>query len=169
MIMKATNRIPDRRVVRPLTARILRSFLVASERSHHHIYALWEHASVLSFSIKNADGEYLSLREFLGRGDAVAPDDTLVVIFHEVHIETEEELTVEYIERIYESFLYHHCEMGLRRNAPLRLTPESIRRYGLTEADAVLVGEHLEVLNEMIRRKLQQRYDELKALDCIRK
>lgn len=155
--------------MRPLTARILRSFLVASERSHHHIYALWEHTSILSFSIKNADGEYLSLREFLGRGDAVAPDDTLVVIFHEVHIETEEELTVEYIERIYESFLYHHCELGLRRNAPLRLAPESIRRYGLTEADAVLVGEHLEVLNEMIRWKLQQRYDELKALDCIRK
>ena len=106
MIMKATNRIPDRRVVRPLTARILRSFLVASERSHHHIYALWEHASILSFAIKNADGEYLSLREFFGRGDAVAPDDPLVVIFHEVHIETVEELTVEYIERIYESFLY---------------------------------------------------------------
>ena len=99
----------------------------------------------------------------------VAPDDPLVVIFHEVHIETVEELTAEYIERIYESFLYHHCEMGLRHNAPLRLTPESIRRYGLTEADAVLVNEHLEVLNEMIRRKLQQRYDELKALDCIRK
>ena len=59
--------------------------------------------------------------------------------------------------------------MGLRRNALLRLTPESIRRYGLTEADAVLVGDHLEVLNEMIRRKLQQRYDELKVLDCIRK
>ena len=155
--------------MRPLTARILRSFLVASERSHHHIYALWEHVSVLSFAIKNADGEYLSLREFLGRGDAVAPDDTLVIIFHEVHIETEEELTVEYIERIYESFLYHHCELGLRRNVPLRLNPESIRRYGLTEADAVLVGEHLEVLNEMIRRKLQQRYDELKALDCIRR
>lgn len=168
MIMKATNRIPDRRVVRPLTARILRSFLAALERSRHHIYALWEHASILSFAIKNADGEYLSLREFFGRGDAVAPADPLIVIFHEVHIETVEELTAEYIERIYESFLYHHCEMGLRCNAPLRLTSESIRRYGLTEADAILVGEHLEVLNEMIRRKLQQRYDELKALYCIR-
>lgn len=169
MIMKATNRIPDRRVVRSLTARILRSFLVASERSHHHIYALWEHASILPFSIKNADGEYLSLREFFGRSDAVAPSDPLVIIFHEAHIGTAEELTTEYIEHIYESFLYHHCEMGLRRNAPLRLTPELIRRYGLTEADVVLVGEHLEVLNEMICRKLQQRYDELKVLDCIRK
>ena len=109
------------------------------------------------------------MREFFGRGDAVAPDDPLVVIFHEVHIETVEELTAEYIERIYESFLYHHCEMGLRRNVPLRLTSESIRRYGLTEADAVLVNKHLEVLNEMIRRKLQQRYDELKALNCIRR
>lgn len=48
-----------------------------------------------------------------------------------------------------------------------RLILESIRRYGLTEADAVLVGNHLEVLNEMICRKLQQRYDELKAMDCI--
>ena len=63
--------------MRPLTARILRAFLVASERSHHHIYALWEHASVLSFAIKNAEGEYLSLREFFGRGDAVAPDAPL--------------------------------------------------------------------------------------------
>lgn len=118
MIMKAMDRMPDRRVVRPLTARILRSFLAVLEHSHHPIYALWEHVSVLSFSIKNADGEYLSLREFFGRGDAVAPDDPLVVIFHKVHIETAEELTAEYIERIYESFLYHHCEMGLRRSSP---------------------------------------------------
>ena len=84
---------------------------------------------------------YLSLQKFFNKNDTGTSE--------------QKELAVEYIKHIYKSFLYHHCEMGFRRNAPLCLTPESIRRYSLTETDAVLVGDHLEVQNEMIRRKLQ--------------
>ena len=138
------------------------------EHTYHHIYALWETASVLSFAV-HVGAKYYPLSEFLEKADTLDADSPLIVVFHKVHFEDTATLTVENVERIYESFLHHHCEMGLRRNKPLSLTPALIRRSGLTEADAATVREHLEVMNEMIRHRLQQDFDELKGLDCIKK
>lgn len=138
------------------------------EHARHPIYALWKTASALSFAIRVEDG-YYTLAEFLEKAPTIDPDMPLVVIFHKVHFEDTESLAIGNIERVYEAFLYHHCEMGLRRNEPLHLTPELIARCELTDADAAEVAEHLEVMNEMIRQRLQQQYDELRRLDCIRK
>lgn len=162
------DQISGRQHLRPLTAKSLWAALMELEHAYHHIYALWKTASAVSFSIR-IEENYYTLPEFLERADTIDPATPLVVIFHKVHFEDAESLTTENIERTYESYLHHHCEMGLRRNEPLCLTPELIKRCKLTDADAAIVREHLEVLNKMIRRRLQQEYNELKELDCIKK
>lgn len=78
-------------------------------------------------------------------------------------------VTVAKTEKLYWEFLRTTCEASLRRGEQMRLTPEMIRDYDLTPEDVVLVRKDLNRYNFECRNKIQQEYDALKVLPCIKK
>ncbi|MBQ4280231.1 MAG: hypothetical protein IJC16_09810 [Rikenellaceae bacterium] len=171
---------------RPLVTlhkKYLRAFLRELRDTSHHIYALLDALPgkwfeiVRYFDYRNRYGgqEYLqvtsacSLKMFYRNvGNYHACDCFRVLFYGEVYY-YEQELTVGRLSKHYEHFLMSRCEEGLRNNAPLVLTCELIRRYGLTCRDVVIVNIYLERFNEATILKLQEQYDQLRLLDCIDK
>lgn len=164
-----------------LRKEFLKSFFSDLHRTSHHIYALWECLPVRYFAVirywdhKAAGRKGLSYRE---TPDVYSPGEFNASIekFHEydefrVMFDTalfyfESELTPEMIEQCYARFLQVKCEKAIRANAPFRLTPELIRRYGLMQKDVEIICSYLDKYNNAAIEKIKAEYEALKKLDC---
>lgn len=81
----------------------------------------------------------------------------------------EQSFTPHVLEIIYRHYLKYLCKEKLRTNAPLCLTPDLVREYGLTEADAKEAKAYIHEYNTHIAADVQAEYDALSTLDCIKK
>ena len=153
---------------RRLTISSLRPLLDELERNHHHIYALWMSNSVTAVAIRTIEGKILALADAVN-GKSIDVDTPIALIFNARQFETEEALTIDRINQMYESYIYTCCESGLRNNEPLSLTSALIEQYNLTEEDVAIITGHIEAMSAMIMRRLQQEYDDLKKLRFIKR
>ena len=161
----------DRReqVSNQLTVESLRGLLNELKSLHHYIYALWMHGTMHTIYAIDAQDNKYSLKETIKGPNSIAHNTPISVVFHKTVFSSLDTLTIDNIIKVYISYLAIHCEVGLRINSPVQLTPEFIEHYHLTSEDVEILNSHLLTLNDMAKESLQRQYDELKALDCIKK
>lgn len=95
--------------------------------------------------------------------------DEFRVRFYKEVFYYEQGFTPHTLEIIYRNYLKDICASGLRENKPMLLTPDLIRRYGLTEADASIVTTYIQETNANLAADIQTEYSVLSNLDCIKK
>lgn len=165
-----------------LSKKHLLTVLNTIERDCHYIYALFECAiSTELFSIKldsPAGIKFLrgkrnkvefSLQEFYNCYERFSDKDRFVMFFNTVALDNEENCKVEIIEVVYKYYLYGICEKAIYENRPFDVSDTLAQRYGLTPVDIARVRSLIKSLNGEIIHSLQEEYDTLKNLRCLKK
>lgn len=161
----------------------LRAVLQDLHDVFHHVYVLLENLTENRFAIVRYHDYVRSQmqRPSLDRDDAFTIpqfmqhydllhelDEFRVRFFTEVFY-YEQSFTPHVLEIVYQHYLKYLCEQKLREHTPVSLTPESLREYGLTEADAKSVCACIEECNPSIAADVQVEYDVLSTFDSIEK
>lgn len=165
-----------------LKKQYLKSFFSELRRTSHHIYVLLENLPLPLFALvryydhrqARRDGmtyrettDVYTLREFYSLAGQFHKYDEFRVMFYGNIFYFEAELTPAAFGKYYARFLYCECERALRRNAPILLTRESIREYGLTRNSAKIVNSYLDLYNTAAIEKIRAEYEALRTLDCV--
>lgn len=156
--------------------------LCALKREYHHIYALFECATStelfcikldsspgIKFLRKKEKQVEFSLREFFSSYERFSDKDRFLLIFNTVTLDSEENCKVGIIEVVYKYYLYVICEKAIYADQPFDVSDSVAHRYGLTPLDIARVKPLIKSLNSEIIQSLQEEYDTLKNLRCLKK
>lgn len=169
--------------LRPLQKEFIRAVLQDLHDIAHHVYVLLEHLpenrfaivryydhvrSLMQHPVYGRDDAF-TLRQFLQHYDLLHERDEFRVIFFTEVFYYEQSFTPHVLEIVYRHYLKYVCRQNLRENAPLRLTPDLVREYGLSEAEAQKTCTYIEECNTSIAADVQAEYNALKNIDCIEK
>lgn len=149
----------------------------------HHVYALLENLPETRFAIVRyhdyvrtqirphtlSESDSLTIDLFHRHYNLLHESDEFRVRFYKEVFYYEQGFTPHTLEIIYRNYLKDLCENGLRENKPVRLTTDLIRRHGLTEVDASIVGAYVRENNANLAADIQAKYNVLSNLDCIKK
>lgn len=78
-----------------------------------------------------------------------------------------EELTAAEFEKEWPHLLAHLCREAILANAPMRLSRETIKRFGFSRADVDLLREPVAQCNWRAIAELREQYDRLAAIACL--
>lgn len=91
------------------------------------------------------------------------------MFFNTVALDHEENCKIEIIEVVYKFYLYGICEKAIYENRPFDLSDALAQQYGLTPVDIARVRSLIKSINGEIIHSLQEEYDTLKNLCCLKK
>ena len=161
----------------------IRAVLQDLHDAAHHVYVLLENLPENRFAIVRyydhvrhlmerpvfGHDDAFTLRQFIRHFDLLhAKDEFRVGFFTEVFY-YEQSFTPHVLEIVYRHYLKYLCRQKLRQNTPLCLTPDLVRKYGLSEAEAQKACAYIEECNTSLAADVQAEYNALKNLDCIEK
>lgn len=168
---------------RRLTKNYIRVVLQDLHDLAHHVYILLENLPENRFAIVRyhdhvcrivrpdilLESDDFTLRQFLQHFELLHDLDVFRVRFYTEVFYYEQSFTPHTLEVVYRHYLKYLCKQRLRENAPVSLTPELIREYGLNTTDAIKTSIYISEYNTNLAADVQAEYDALKSIDCIKK
>lgn len=164
-----------------LSAKYIAAVLATLKKDYHYIYSLMECAitgdvfCIMSepyergFLRKKSKPVKYTLQQFCENYERFSDKDRFILTFNTVSLDSVENCKVETIEVIYKYYLYRICEKAIYENRPFDISNTLANRYGLSATDFVRVKALIKSINTEIIQTLQDEYDTLKTLQCLKK
>lgn len=168
---------------RRLRKKYIRAVLQDLHDIAHHVYILLENLPENRFVIVRyndhvrqiirpdtaLESDSFTIGSFYQHFDSLHEFDEFRVRFYTEVFYYEQSFTSHTLEIVYRHYLKYLCQEKLRNNAPVCLTTELIRSYGLTETDAKKACAYIHEYNADIAADVQAEYNALSNLECIKK